>query len=310
MGIFSKSTLIFWHLKKHYNHWLKFKRLSKTKQSELLKKKFSKKLGRQLNLSNPVYFSDKIQWLKLFYQNPLLNQCVDKYAVRQFVKDQVGDEILNEAYAIYDQASQVDFEKLPSSFVLKATHGYGWNIICANKGQLNQKKARKKLIIWEQMNHFYQGLEWAYKDIKPRIICERFLQDPERDDLLDYKFFCFNGQPHFIQVDIDRSQSHTRNIYTIDWQLLDISLCYPTNHETKIGKPNQLDKMVEIAKKLSKSFPFVRVDLFLIQGRVYFGELTFYPESGWGQFSDIQVEKEWGDLLQLPTQVNNNRILD
>lgn len=292
---FLKGTKIFWTIKKLKNQIL----FIAYSDQAIIRKFFKKRLGRKLNLNTPELFNDKLQWLKIYYHNPLLTQCVDKYSVRAFVRERVGERILNELYGVYDKVEEIDFNSLPSTFVLKATHGFGWNIICPNKDELNWKLAVQKMRSWMRLNHYHAGREWAYKNVKPRIVCERFLTDSASGSLRDYKFFCFNGEPQFIQVDFDRFSGHKRNMYDLKWNKLNVVYEYPTEN-IEVTKPSGLEEMIEVSRQLSKGFIFVRVDLYYVDGQIYFGELTFYPEAGYGKFLPITFEQQLGALLQLP----------
>lgn len=224
--------------------------------------------------------------------------CADKYSVREFVRDKVGEDILNELYAVYDDPKDINLEELPEEFVLKMSHGWGDIIICKNKKELDWNKTFKKLKYNLSRSHYLSGREWAYKNIKPRIICEKFISDNGKSPN-DYKFFCFNGQPKIIQLDVDRFNGHSRNMYDTNWNLLDFELTYSKSLES-IEKPEKLKEMLEIATKLSKDFPFVRVDLYNVNGKIFFGELTFYPENGNGQFRPDKYNHILGKYLTLP----------
>ncbi|WP_243293129.1 ATP-grasp fold amidoligase family protein [Bacillus sp. FJAT-47783] len=266
----------------------------------LIKKKFKKKLGRDVNLTNPVKFNDKIQWLKLHWYDPLATKCADKYEVREFVEERAGKELLNELYGVYESVNEIHIDALPESFVLKASHGSGWNIICKNKNEMDWDLEFKKMRRWLNTNFYLYGREWVYRDLKPRIICERFLSDENGEPPKDYKIFCFNGEPKLIQVDFDRFTSHGRNFYDLNWAFQDIEIIYPNNRDVKVPKPACLEQMLELSRKLSKDFPHVRVDFYVVQGRIVFGELTFFHESGYGQFRPEEFETEMGSWLTLP----------
>lgn len=268
---------------------------------KLIKKKFKEKLGREVELNNPIKFNDKLQWLKLYWHDPLATKCADKYEVREFVKERIGEEYLNELYGVYNSVEEIDLDKLPKSFVLKATHGSGWNIICKDKNKMNWNVEFKKMKRWLRKNYYYQGKhEWVYKDIKPRIICEKYLSEENGQPPNDYKIFCFNGEPKLIQVDIDRFTSHRRNFYDLNWNFKNIEILYPNNPNYQIPKPSCLDEMLDLSRKLSKDFPHVRVDFYVIENRIIFGELTFFHESGLGQFRPEEFELEMGEWLELP----------
>lgn len=257
--------------------------------------------GKKLDLNHPKDFNQKIQWLKVYYRVPILHQLVDKYEVRSYVKEKVGEKYLNELIAVYDYPKEIDYDRLPQKFVLKATHGYHFNILVEDKSKLNKTKARLKLEKWLRKDQYTRGgLEWAYKNVKPRFIVEKYLSEIGKKDINDYKFFCFDGEPKFLHVDIDRGSKHLRSYYDIDWNKL------PITHES-IGpiegetiKPKNFNEMVEVAKKLAGTFPFVRVDLYNLDGVIIFGEMTFYPADGRLEFIPEEYNKIIGDYITIP----------
>lgn len=264
--------------------------------------------GKKLSLENPKELNEKIQWLKVYYRPKILNQLVDKYAVRQYVIDTIGEEYLNECYGVYDKVSEVNFDNLPNQFVLKGVHGSGFNLIVKDKNKLNKIAARLKMKKWLFHNFYYKaGLEWAYKDVKPRIIAEQYLEELDRGELHDYKFFCFHGVPKFIHVDVDRFGGHQRLFYDTQWNKLPYKHYLPNDAE--IEKPDTLEHMLRIAKLLSKDFPMVRVDLYSTQGKVIFGELTFYPGNGILEFYPDEFNKIAGAYLNLPKLEEGQRYI-
>ncbi|TDQ25503.1 ATP-grasp fold amidoligase family protein [Tenacibaculum caenipelagi] len=258
--------------------------------------------GKKLNLKNPQEFNEKIQWLKAFYQPKILNILVDKYAVREYVSEKIGEEYLNELYGVYDSFSEINFEELPEKFVLKAVHASSYNLICTDKSKLNLNKVKKKVKKWQTANQYYRtGQEWAYKDVKPRLIAEKYLKDEERDSLTDYKFYCFNGKTTFLEVHLDRADNHKRAFYDFDFKQLPfryVSLEKSINEE--IHKPATLEKMIELSEKLSVGFPFVRVDFYSVKNKIIFGEMTFYPSDGRKDFYPEEYNKKIGDMIKLP----------
>lgn len=256
---------------------------------------FNKK---KLNLKNPQTFGEKLQWLKLYYQKDLMRQCSDKYEVRGYIKSVLGEELLNTLHASYENVDEICFDSLPSKFVMKVTHGSGQNLIVEDKSKINWKYESKILKFYMQFNHYFEGREWAYKGIKPRIICEAYLDENGKSPK-DYKFFCFNGEPEFIAYDLDRFSEHRRNIYDIHWSLLPFELKYPA-YDGEVKRPEKLDEMVAYARKLAQEFPFVRVDFYCVNNRIYFGELTFYPSQGLVKFNPKQYDLKYGRLLTLP----------
>ncbi len=265
-----------------------------------IKRHFFKILHRPLDLENPKTFNEKIQWIKLYYRKNIMSRCADKYAVREHVRDVLGDEVLNELYAVYRDVDEIDLDALPDSFVMKVTHGSGQNLIVPDKKALNWPIEKKRLNLYMHSNHYLEGREWLYKNIPPRIICERYLQQNGHSPV-DYKFYCFNGKVKFIQLDLDLFTDHKRNMYDTDWQLLPFELTYP-NGDKSIKKPERLDEMLAYAEKLAQPFPFVRVDFYYLEGRIIFGEMTFHPTQGVGRFRPVSYDGYYGDMLVLPAK--------
>lgn len=261
-------------------------------------KQYKESFSKDLDLIKPNTFNEKLQWLKLFERNPLYTKLADKYLVRKYVADKVGKEILNELYGVYEKFEDINFQKLPQSFVIKATHGSGWNIICKNKRDIDLILVKKEINSWLSDNYYNYGKEYVYKNIKPRIIIEKYLGYKNGSSLNDYKFFCFHGEPRFIQVDIDRFTNHTRNFYDLQWDLLPFELLYESNNNP-VPKPKNLSLMIEICNKLSKGINFCRVDLYDLDDKVIFGEITFYPENGLGHFKPYEYDEKIGKFLKL-----------
>jgi hypothetical protein len=205
---------------------------------------------------------------------------------------------LNILYDSYTRTSEIKLDELPESFVLKATHGCGWNLICKHKSSLNQGTVKKKCEFWLSSNFYRYAREPIYKYIQPRIICERFLEDSETRSLNDYKFFCFQGIVKLIQVDVDRFKGHKRNLFDLEWNLLPIKYKYP-NFSNQLDKPSKLDEMICISESLASGLDFVRVDLYEVDRQVFFGELTFSPEGGIGEFNPSIWDTKIGEYLTL-----------
>lgn len=266
----------------------------------LIKIRFYFRLKRKVNLSSPVFYNDKIQWLKLNWYDPQAILCADKYSVREFVKEKIGESYLNKIYGVFDSVDDIDIAKLPKSFVLKSTHGTGEVIIVKDKNKVDWNHAKKEMRKWLKSNIYWTTREWVYKDIKPRIICEKYLIDEELEDLRDYKIFCFNGEPKIIQVHMDRFGEHKKQHYDTEWNLLNLKTNYNTDVESSIKPPEQLVEMLRLSEKLSEDFPHVRVDLYIVNNKIIFGELTFFPGSGFIIFENEEDDKMMGDWLTLP----------
>ncbi|MCF3942618.1 ATP-grasp fold amidoligase family protein [Oceanobacillus alkalisoli] len=268
----------------------------------LINIRFKHRLGRKVELENPVKYNDKLQWLKLHWRDPLATKCADKYEVRQFVTETIGSKYLNDLYAVYDSVDDIDLDKLPNSFVLKGTHGSGFNLICKDKSKMDWKLEFKKMKRWLKTNYYWSRREWVYKDIKPKIICEKFIEQDDLEELRDYRFFCFNGKPKFITVDlsINDKKRTRRNLYDLEWNLMDEEIFYPKELDIKINKPEKLDEMIKLSKKLSSKFPHARVDFYYVKGKILFGEITFFHQSGMGEIRPLEFEEKMGSWLELP----------
>ena len=279
---------------------LKF--LSFVPDSIMLKLQYRIKMGFKLNLANPQRFTEKLQWYKIHYRNELMGICVDKYEVRKYVESKGLDNTLNKLYCVCSDPDEIDFAALPDRFVIKTTDGGGGEniFICRDKSSLDVPQLKKTLISWKDKKNVNPGREWAYTLIKQsRYIVEEYLENEVNPEagISDYKFFCFNGKPHCIAYDIDRYIGHKRNFYDIEWNNLHVSTDCDTFDDNLVPRPDGLEDMCKVAEILSKDFPFVRVDLYYIKGKVYFGELTFYPWSGYVKFSPQEFDYKLGALM-------------
>lgn len=269
-----------------------------------LKIKYRIRMGKKLDLSNPKEFSEKIQWLKIHDRNPHYTKLVDKLEVRNHIKEKIGDDYLIPLIGTYEKFEDIKFDALPNQFVLKSTHDSGGVVICKDKNKFNYNKARIKLNKSLNRNFYYRGREWPYKNVKPMIICEQYLVEREKQSsIIDYKFYCFNGKPEFCQVIRNRGANETIDFYDMEWNHMDFTgLHYPKkpypHSKGKHPRPDKYSLMIEIARKLSKEMNFIRVDLYYVQDRIFFGELTFYPLSGFGEFSPPLWNKKLGDFIE------------
>lgn len=253
------------------------------------------------DFKHPKRFTEKLQLYKMEYRNPLMPICVDKYRVREYVKSKGLESILNELYGVYDRAEDIPFDKLPNEYVVKTTDGSGGNniLIVDDVSTLDIKSTIPLINSWIGIKDINAGREWAYTGIDiSRIIVERKLGYEGVSDVKDYKFFCFSGEPYIICVDSNRFIEHERSIYDINWKQLDITFNdYPKGSTENV--PINFDYMLYVARMLSKDFPFVRVDLYNIEGDVVFGELTFYPSSGYCYFNPDSFDFELGSKFDL-----------
>jgi hypothetical protein len=257
--------------------------------------------GKRLNIIDPKSFNEKLQWLKLNDRKPEYRIYVDKYAVRSYIAETIGEEYLIPLIGVYDKVEEIDWDSLPDKFVLKCTHGSGSNIICPDKNKLNIEEAKKKLKKWMNKNWYWFGREWPYRNVKPRILCEKYLVDESGKELIDYKFMCFNGEVKCIFVCSNRNSPLGLNIdiYNVDWNLMPFGRPNSPRTGVKIPKPRNFNKMIEFAEKLAKDIPFIRVDFYEVDGHLYFGELTFYPTSGFGKFTPEYYDDILGSWLKL-----------
>lgn len=256
--------------------------------------------GKKLNLNKPITFNEKIQWLKLYERKPEYSIYVDKYAVRSYIAKTIGDTYLIPLLGVYNSVEEINWDLLPNKFVLKCTHSSGANIICTDKNKLDIQASKMKLNKWMKRSWYWFGREWSYKKVKSRIICEEYMVDESGTELKDYKIFCFSGVPKMIQVDFNRFVEHKRNLYDIEWNYINASIQYPNDPRVKIKKPDRLKTMLELAKILSKDCSHVRVDFYLINEQMYFGELTFYHGSGYEKFDPESLGIEMGNWIKLP----------
>ena len=257
--------------------------------------------GKKLDLDDPKTFNEKLQWLKLHDRNPAYHQMVDKYDAKEYVAEMIGEEYLIPTLGVWDSAEEIPFEKLPDQFVLKCTHDSGSIVICQDRAHFDETEARNKLKKAMQKSIFWFGREWPYKGLKARIIAEPYLEDHSVGELRDYKFFCFNGKVKCFKVDFDRFINHGANYYDAEGNYLEIGeVVCPPNPGKRILLPKNLNKMTELAEKLSEGYPFLRVDFYDVDGKIYFGELTLFPASGLSKFTYTGNDELLGTWLKLP----------
>jgi len=257
-------------------------------------------MGEKLNLENPQTFNEKLQWLKLYDRKPEYTQMVDKVAAKEYVAKIIGEEHIIPTLGIWDKFEDINFDKLPNQFVLKTSHDSGGVVICKDKSKFNIENAKFKLRKHLKKKSFYLTREWPYKHVVPRILAEKYLVDESGVELKDYKIFTFDGVPKLIQVDFCRFKDHKRNVFTVDWEFLNITIKYPNNPDYRILKPNQLDNILKVAAILSKGIPHVRVDFYCFKEKYYFGELTFYHGGGMEKFTPEKWDYTLGNWIELP----------
>ncbi len=254
-----------------------------------------------VNFKSPKTFNEKLQWLKLYDRDPQHIDMVDKCEAKRYVEERIGKEYIIPTYGVWESFDDIDFDSLPEQFVLKCTHDSGGVVICKNKSDFDIEAARSKINKSLKHNYYYHGREWPYKNLKPRIIAEQYMEDTKTAELRDYKFFCFDGEVKCFKVDYDRFKNHRANYYTPQGELMRFgeTVC-PPDFEREVNPPKTLDKMISFANRLSAGHPFLRVDFYEVDDRVLFGELTFYPAAGFGPFSPEEWDFTLGEWIKLP----------
>ncbi len=278
-----------WLIRQHYKRRILISLCPK----RTLERKFKQKLGYKPNLKDPKTFNEKLSWFKLFVRDPMITKCADKYAVRDYVIRKIGEDHLVPLLGVFHSVEEISIEKLPQSFVFKPNHESGRVIICHDKDKINWRKKADIMKNWLRENYYYQTGEWGYKDIPPKILCEKLLQG----EVIDYKFFCFNGEPFLVDVIKNRTNiNHYNEIFTdLNFNMISQG----KGREDVWRKPQHWEEMIEMAKLLSKDFPFVRVDLYDLEGKVYFGELTFTPADGMDKDLPKELDIEMGELYNI-----------
>lgn len=264
-----------------------------------LKMLFPLRTGYKLNLNNPQTFNEKLQWLKLNNRKPEMVKMVDKVDAKEYVASIIGEEYIIPTLGVYNSVDEIDFDKLPNQFVLKCTHDSGGIVICSDKSKLDIEAAKDKLSRGLKVNYYYQNREWPYKQVKPRIIAEQYMVDESGYELKDYKFFCFDGEVKLLFIASDRGSKTEEtkfDFFDTEFNHLPFLNGHP-NSTKKIAKPKGFEKMKEIAAKLSQGEPHLRVDLYDINGKIYFGELTFYHWSGMTPFEPIEWDYKLGEMI-------------
>jgi len=279
---------------KHFLHVMSYTR-----------KKFREEIGREIDLENPRSYNDKLQWLKFNWKDDLATICSDKVLARDYVRKKGFGDILNEVYGVYDDVNEIDIDEFPDKFVLKANHGSGWNSICTDKEGYDWKREKHRMGTWMKLNFYWKNMEWAYKNIKPKILCEKFLEEDGVSLPTDYKIFCFNGDPKFTYACMDRDTDLRFDYYDIDWVKQPIAKgC--KNSDKELPRPVNYQYMLEISRSLSKPFPHARIDLYEIEGKVVFGEITMYPSDGLDKFDPEEQDYIIGEMLELPQTKNKS----
>lgn len=263
---------------------------------------FRERLGYDINWKNPQTFSEKLQWLKIYDRKPIYTKLVDKYEVKRIVAKKIGGEYIIPTLGVWENFSEINFDQLPNQFVLKCTHDSGSIVLCEDKRMFDYNKAKAILERGLRNNFFYNGREWPYKNVPPRIIAEEYMKNNDDSSLTDYKFYCFNGKPKFLYVSYglaDHSSAYI-NYVTLDWQKAPFRRPDFIEFEELPPKPIGFECMLNLAEVLSAGIPFLRVDFYEINNKIYFSELTFSPGSGYTPFIPQEYDRICGDFLQLP----------
>ena len=253
------------------------------------------------DLKNPKTFNEKLQWLKLYNRKPEYTKMVDKYEAKKYVADIIGEEYIIPTLGVWDSFDEIDFDALPDKFVLKCTHDSGGLVICKDKSALDLEEAKKKIETSLKTNYYWHAREWPYKNVKPRIIAEKYMEDSETNELRDYKFFCFNGEVKALFIATDRANPNEEtkfDFFDAEFKHLPFTNGHP-NAPKEPNKPQNFESMKELASKLSKSIPHLRVDFYEVDGKVYFGELTFSHWSGMMPFEPEEWDYKLGEYIDI-----------
>lgn len=274
--------------------------LNKIPDAIFLKIRYYAGVGKKLNLENPQTFNEKLQWLKLYDRKPEYTVMVDKHAVKKYVADQIGDEYVIPTLGVWNSFDEIDFDSLPDQFVLKCTHDSGGLVICRDKKTLDIDSAKKKIEKSLKQNFFYRCREWPYKNVPPRIMAEQYMQDGDSRNLPVYKILNFSGEPRIIQViQNDKTKNETIDYFDTRWHLLKMKQNFP-NSAIPMERPVCLSEMLDLARKLSKDLPVIRVDLYEVNGKVYFSEYTFYSDAGFAAFYPEKWDNILGNWISIP----------
>lgn len=272
---------------------------NKMPDEKFLKLRYKKRLGKELNLTAPQTFCEKIQWLKLYNRRPEYSVMVDKYAAKEYVAAVLGKNYITPTIGVWNRFDEIDFDKLPEKFVLKCTHNSGGLLICDGKSAVDWKKGKERIEKALKKNYYFSSREWPYKEVPPRIIAEEYMENNE-EGLHDYKVWCFNGKPVYIQYITGRNGKQTyEGFYDLDWRLQDFSYHNPRMPKPA-ARPGCLEELIQAAGLLAKNQPFVRTDFYVLEdGSLRFGEITFYPMSGMERWHPEEMDKILGGMIDL-----------
>lgn len=290
--------------RKYYQLLSKYLKNKPNADLAFVKAQYYLKNEKYLNIGQPREFMEKLQWLKLNLYNEDYKNFVDKYEVRQYVKDKIGEEYLVDIIGIYQDVDDIDFDTLPDQFALKGTHGSGYNVIVDDKSKIDVLEVKQTLKKYLRKNYYFKYKEPIYKEIKPRILAEHYLDQTDSENIVDYKFFCIHGKPKYIWAKTFCNGKYRNCYYDIEWNKVEGDSNTKNYLEKDLPKPDNLNELISISEKLSGDFIFVRVDLYSINGKTYFGELTFFPWAALKRLTVERLNKELGDLIQLPIEAD------
>lgn len=259
-------------------------------------------IGKRLNLKNPQLFTEKMQWAKIYDHNPLYTELVDKYKAKKYAADIIGEEHIIPTLGIWDKIDDIDFDSLPNEFVLKCTHDSGGIVICKDKNSFNAEEAKETLNFFYNRNYYLFHREWPYKNVPHRILAEKYMVDESGDQLKDYKFWCFDGEPKIMFVVTDRytDSENKYDYFDMDFNRLELRKKGYPNYDGEIKKPDSFEEMKDTVRKLAKGFAHVRIDLYDINGKIYFGEFTFTDAAGYLKLEPKEYDSILGDMYTLP----------
>ncbi len=280
-----------------------FGKYDRMEDRDYLCRNFAASMGQKLDLNRPVTFNEKLQWLKLHDRKPVYTVMADKVRVKEYVAEKIGSQYIIPTLGVWDSPKDIPFRDLPDKFVIKCNHNSGCGMcICKEKARLDISKVKKDLEKGLRQDYYLSSREWPYKDIPRKILAEQYLENSQAGGLTDYKFHCFNGVPQFVLVCRDRfgASGLTEDFYTPQWERMPVKRPKIPNGAVPAPKPEGLEEMLALAEKLSQGIPFVRVDFYFVEGKIYFSELTFFPASGLAPFDPPQWDKTFGDWLVLP----------
>ncbi|MFW3480836.1 ATP-grasp fold amidoligase family protein [Aerococcus urinaeequi] len=280
----------------------KLKKLNSKDYEKFLEDEYYTRTGNVLNFENLQKYTEKMQYAKIYLGTAQKTTLSDKYLVRKWVGEKIGNEYLIPLYGVWDKFSDIDFNELPSKFVLKTTHSSGWNEVVTDKKNINMRKVKPKFNYWMKLNYaYYTDLQLHYKNIKPRIIAEKFIQD-KKQSLYDYRFLCFGGKAYYCWVDVKSNNYRFSNVYDLNWKLQSWELGGLSNSDFEVDKPENFEKMIQLAETLAEGFSHVRVDLYNIDGHIYFGEMTFTSTGGYRLIKPEHYDYMLGGLWDLKAE--------